>query len=91
MLQANDPVVEDAVFGKEVEQFLETRVGAYLLRKAQDEASEALEALADVDPEDAKAIRTAQNKVKRADSIIGWLAEAIRTGIQATEQLREDA
>jgi hypothetical protein len=90
-LQASDPVVEAAIFGKEVEQWLDTRIGAYLVRKAQDEASKALEALAEVDPEDAKAIRALQNKVQVSDSIIGWLGEAVRMGIQATDQLREDA
>lgn len=90
-LNPSDPVVEAAVFGQEVENFLNTRIGAYLLRKAQDQASEAIEELAVVDAEDPKAIRKLQNKISVSDQFIGWLREAIMMGEQATDALREES
>jgi len=83
--------VQVAVFGAQVEQFLDSDVGKYLTQKAQEDANAALGALAIVDPEDAKRIRALQNDVKIADLVISWLSEAIVRGDVAQQKLREDA
>lgn len=90
-LNPSDPTVEAAVFGAEVEQFLDSNVGKYLLQCATDEANSAMESLATVDAEDAKRIREIQNRIKVADLVVTWLRQAIVTGDVAQQKLREDA
>lgn len=67
-------------FGLDVKAFTQSSVGRYLLAKANADRDTALEALADVDPEDPKAIRALQNRVKCAENFLMWLAEAATQG-----------
>ena len=45
-----DPTLELAVFGKQVEEFLQSDVGSYLINRAKEEALEAMEVLKTVHP-----------------------------------------
>lgn len=90
-LDPNDDTVRAAIFGAQVEQFLDGEIGQYLLQRAADEANEAMEQLSTADPEDPKKIREIQNRVKVADLVLSWLREAIVTGDVAQQKLREDA
>jgi len=90
MLDPEDPDVQNAVFGRQVELFLETDIGQYLVRYADAEVNRASEALKYVDPEDPKAIRELQFKVRVAESVIGWLGEAIQNGAQSRVALEEN-
>lgn len=90
MLDPNDPNVRIAVFGQVVQDFLKSDVGDFLLRKAQEEANDAMDLLKKAPPEDALSIRELQNRIWRAESIMNWLGEAIETGLQAKEQLEEE-
>lgn len=90
MLNADDPVVRWATFGKLVEEFLDGPIGSHLVCKAQGEIDEAVEKLKHVDPEDAKTIRSLQNKTHVAESILGWLGDVIQEGQGALEALKED-
>lgn len=90
-LDANDPVVEDAIFGKEVEQFLEGPIGAYLLKCAKDEIESAVEDLKAADPFAPTLIAQIQMRIAVPERVLTWLGDAVRAGLQATEQLREEA
>lgn len=79
----------EARLGLDVESFLASQVGRYLIGRADAEAESALLDLADIDPEDAKAVRTAQNRHKLARSVRQWLEEAIEAGRLAEDALRE--
>lgn len=74
-----------------VEAFLRTTVGQYLMRKADEERTDALADLVDVDAADQNRIRELQSQVKRADSIQMWLAEAVENGRNAEAQLNPSA
>ena len=74
-------------FGFEVEAFLKSEVGSYLVRRAEAEIEEAVEALKGCDPEDPKAIRALQYKIAVAESVQYWLGEAISAGLNAQEEL----
>lgn len=87
-LNPDEPTVRWAQFGRQVELFLEGDIGGFLLKKAQVEIDDALAALKIVDPYDTRAVQKAQNKVKVAESIIEWLAEAINSGQSAMEELK---
>jgi hypothetical protein len=73
-----------------VEEFLSGPIGGYLVGKARDQSQQAVDRLKTVDPEDAKSVRALQNQVMVADSILGWLGDAIHEGQGALEALKED-
>lgn len=90
-LSPDDPTVRTAVFGKQVEDFLTSDVGTYLLQCASVQSEEATADLKEADPFKPEQIVAIQMRIKIADSVIGWLGDAVRAGQQATEHLREDA
>jgi hypothetical protein len=73
--------------GLDVQAFLRTPVGKYLWQRASDERVDALADLVDVSPADTEAVRALQSTIKRADSILFWLNEAIEAGKNAEAQL----
>jgi hypothetical protein len=79
--------------GLDAELFLKSPVGQYLLRKAEEERTDALADLVDASPADPEAIRALQSIIKRADSLLFWLHDAIQAGINTQAQLdpRENA
>lgn len=87
MNPVDDPTLERAVFGKEVENFLNTRIGKYLVQRAEEEAEEATERLKTTAAWRTRRIRELQNEIKVAESIQQWLADAVMDGIQATNLL----
>lgn len=90
MLDPEDPRVRWATFGRQVEDFLNSPIGAHLVTKAQAQSLDGIEKLKNADPEDAKVIRALQNQVHVADSIMGWLGDAIHEGQGAMDALKED-
>lgn len=90
-LSPDDPTVRTAVFGKQVEHFLETDIGTYLLQCAKAQSDEWMQKLKNCDPWDEEAVMAAQMKIHVAELFIGWLGDALAAGLQATEHIREDA
>lgn len=82
-LNPDDPIVRSAVFGKQVEQFLDTAIGRYLVGRAEEEAERALSQLRTVAPWRRRRIMDLQNQVYRAEAFQQWLADAIIDGQQA--------
>lgn len=73
--------------GMDVENFLQGPIGRHLLARAEEQRKEALEALKDADPENAKAIRVWQHKIGVIDAVQQWLADAITEARNAEQQL----
>ena len=71
----------------EVEAFLGLEVGKYLVACCEQDRIEALEKLATVDPEDAKAIREIQQQIQVCQMIPGYLHEIVIRSRQAEEVL----
>lgn len=86
-LDPNDPIVETAVFGKEVENFLGGNIGRYLVERAEKQAEEATDLLKKVSPWRRRRIQQLQNRIAVAESVQQWLADAIMDGISATRSL----
>lgn len=76
-------------FGMEVQAFVGSRIGKYLIGRAEEEAAAATEALKDIEPEDSTGVRRLQNLVKRAEGVQYWMAEAIQAGLDAQRQIME--
>lgn len=90
MDEPQDPRWDMAAFGRMAEDFLRGPIGLYLVKKAQIQSRDAVEILKTADAEDPKGIRALQTKIQVADSIMGWLGEAIHEGQMALEHLKED-
>jgi hypothetical protein len=89
-LNDKDPVVNVAVFGKQVEAFLESDIGVYLLSKTQEEEEQATERLINNAHTLAiKDILAEQATITRARNFRDWLAYAIQDGLQALQMLEE--
>jgi hypothetical protein len=80
-------LVADEAIGIEVERFLSGPAGKALIERLEVERASALEALTSVDPENARAVRSAQNDVALIDMVQQYLADLHATARQATERL----
>lgn len=90
-LDPNDERVEVARFGREVEIFLESPVGDFLLKRAVKTADDAKDKLvANAHTLDRDAIRDLQTHIWRGESFQKWLGDAIIAGHAAIELLKEE-
>jgi len=79
--------IEQAVFGKQMEEFVQSRIGSYLMERINRDYDDGVTALKAADAEDPKAIRTAQNQIRRAEDMQTWILSAIEEGLGATQIL----
>lgn len=82
-------LLAEARLGIELETAKNTILYRYLAERAAEAEAEALQALREVDPTDAKAVATAQVRAGIADAVIGWVDEQIERGIQATRAMQQ--
>ncbi|MDB5975157.1 MAG: hypothetical protein JWR07_1917 [Nevskia sp.] len=85
MSEEREELLERAVFGKEVEAFLGSNVGRYVLAKANAQAARAVDAFKNVDPHNSGAVQKLQNDIKVAENIMEWLTDAVSQGLQAID------
>jgi hypothetical protein len=79
----------EAILGKDAEEFIASDLGRYIIGRAEQEAADALDELKRCHPWRTRRIRELQNKVWRAESVQGWLAELVVRGRQAVQQLED--
>lgn len=90
-LVPDDPKWEQAVFGREVADFIDNdRIGQYLVDQAKRDIARAQEALLSVDPSDAKKIAQLQLDARVANRVRGWLAEAVQNGKDAEAIIQQE-
>jgi len=90
-LDPSDPVVNSAVFGKQVEAFLTSDLGTYLIRKSEEEEALAAERLiVGAHTMSIKDILAEQATITRARTFRDWLAYAVQDGLQALEMLESE-
>jgi hypothetical protein len=88
-IDPDEPTVRTAVFGKQVEDFLQSDIGDYLLQMAKHEELDAIEQLiAAIPTQDVTEIRA---KIRTARWFQVWLGEAVQRGLQSLKLLEEDA
>jgi hypothetical protein len=76
-------------FGDEVDQFIKSRVGQYMLQMASIHVEEAVDKLKYIEPTEVIEIRKLQNKIWVAENVQQWLLEAVHSGLQAMARLEE--
>lgn len=89
-LDPKDPLVEWATFGKEVELFMRSPIGDFLLKRSEEEIQEAVGELKRVAPWRRRRIQQLQTQIHVAERFQLWLADAIAAGRQAITQLEEE-
>jgi hypothetical protein len=88
---ADNPNLETAVFGREVEEFVDNdRIGAYIIAQAKRDIEEAQGKLLTIDPTDSKSIADAQLNARVAMAVTGWLRTAIQNGLDAQVLLQQE-
>jgi peroxiredoxin family protein len=90
----NDAKLDEAALravalGMDVEAFLNSSVGRYIVTRAEQERVAWLEQLLNVDAEDAKEIRACQHHIGVIDAVMQWLADAVTEARNAEQQLYE--
>jgi len=76
-------LLDVAVLGERVDQFLKSDIGRYLLDQADAEEQAGLQHLRTVNCNDAEAVRRAQNRVWMGEHIKSWLKDAVSAGLKA--------
>jgi len=89
MSDDSEILLDVAVLGEQVDQFLKSDVGVYLMQHAAAQEEQGLEELRRVDCKDAAAVWNAQNKVWIAEKFRVWLSEAVQAGLKA-QMILED-
>jgi len=87
-LDPNDPLVRQAVFGVEVEEFLKGAIGDYLLKQSERQLETALEALKRLDPASpnlSTQLIQLQERIRLLEGFQAWLGEAVQAGMTATQ------
>lgn len=77
-----------AALGREVDDFMHSTIGRYLLLRSDTEYAAALTKLSVCDAFDEAGVLKLQSDAKRAKDFREWLAEAINTGLTAESELQ---
>jgi hypothetical protein len=83
MSEESEILLDVAVLGEQIDQFMKSDVGKYLLQHAAAQEEEGLEQLRRVKCNDAEAVWQAQNKVWIAERFRVWLEDAVSAGLKA--------
>ena len=88
-MNESEVLLDVAVLGEQVDQFLKGDVGRFLMDHIFQEINAGVVALKNADCNDPKAVWEAQARVKVAESMEGWLREALMAGLKAREILED--
>lgn len=86
-MDTND-AFEVARFGVEVERFIHSDIGKYLIDRAEMDRDRAIKEMKTVDVADTAAVRRIQNDLNIPDRVMAWLSDAVQSGYAAHEALR---
>ena len=89
VMEDYDDAFETAVFGRQVEDWTRSPLGAYVLANANARVKEALTELKRVCPWRRRRIQQLQNTVAVWEGFAAILAQAIEDGEQATQMIEE--
>lgn len=82
-LDPQDPLVRQAVFGVEVQEFLRSPIGDHLLKRAESRLETLIDQLKKADPHNPTLVIGLQAEIRHLEMFEGWLAEAVQAGITA--------
>lgn len=83
-----DEAFDVARFGVEVERFIHSDIGKYLIDRAEMDREKAVKDFKTVDVTNTGEITRIQNELNTPDRIVAWLTDAIQSGYAAHDALR---
>lgn len=83
----HDPDLRAAALGVELEAALRSPLGNLIVKRAQKQAADAKEELANTDIHDTKRLAELQVAARTGDAIVQWIKEAIEAGLQAHDRM----
>ena len=89
MQQEINATLAQVEIGLDAEQFLNSKLGKYLIGVAQQESDEAMRELKFVDPTNSGKIMQLQIKAQVAEAAIKWIGEAVLIGRQSEHSLMQ--
>lgn len=89
-IDENNPTVRVAVFGRRVEDFLESDIGVYLVAQAEEEYEDAVRQLLTVAWWRRRRIQALQNQANQAAKFQKYLALAVQAGHQAIQIIENE-
>lgn len=84
---AVDDLTETALLGLRAEEFIRSPIGAYLVKRAEEERSALLEEFVTANPHAHEHIRLIQHRIGVLDCWQQWVADAIQDGDRARGEL----
>jgi hypothetical protein len=82
-------LIAEARLGLQTKEFLSSKVGRYILGRADKAKQEAFDSWTLANPEDVETIRELQFRARLPSLVITWLEEAINQAKHAEESLQE--
>jgi hypothetical protein len=83
-LDPEDPVVQNAVLGREVTEWMEGPIGSFVMDRVRKRLELLEQSLKRTDPfKDPNGISKAQAEILHWEIFAGWLGDAIQSGINA--------
>lgn len=82
-------IIRRAMFGKQVDQFMVSDIGRYLMARAVDETESAIAEFKKCDAANVEGVRRIQTKMQLAEQFQSWLSEAVTDGLQALNILED--
>jgi hypothetical protein len=82
-LDPENPLVLTAVFGVEMQEFLRSPIGDFLLKRAETRLQSLLHDLKTMDATQSLKIAGLQAEIRHLEAFEGWLAEAVQAGLTA--------
>lgn len=86
-MNESEMLLEVAVLGEQIDQFFKSDIGKHLLAHCDREIYAGMSELKQADCNNPKEVWEAQARVRVAESIEGWLREALMAGLKAREVL----
>lgn len=89
-MNEKDELMEEAILGRQVELFLQSEIGSYLIKHSEEEIARATEKLKHVASWRRRRIQELQNQIQVAEWFQVWLGEAVAAGQNAINILEEE-
>ena len=88
--EQEDRDLQAALLGVEVDKFLASRLGKFIIQRAESEIEALRHRLEAVDPTNAGQVAAIQNEIWVRKNIGIWLREAANAGASAEARIREE-
>lgn len=89
-LDPENPTVRAAVFGVQVQEFLQGSIGSFLISKAELRLQALVVKLKRHPAHDSMAIAILQAEIKHLELFESWLGDAVQSGLMAQAELEAD-